>query len=346
MLIDWITARLPESFFTPEEWANLMTDTDRIMKYNPKTGEQHWESCAWESIRSDSHQLSFKVGSDAVWLQGSPARVIGDGCNVFSSGAASKLDLIGCVQRMSSFLFDNFGLKPRGSAHDWIVSRIDVTGNLLLDSADAVRIALDVLKELKGGKYKVNAKNTSTVYLGGNSRLTRSKIYAKGQHLRYLNKKKSYEGRIYSEYEIEKADRLLRLELTLGAQLLREKRIDNKSWWELSSGDLYEYWNDYFQKMIGDSEIMDTNHLQDKVFETAPTPGQARAAMGTWALIQQNGFVAAQSMHTTSTWYRNLKILRQAGLSDTDFSMGQIVPFRRKIFECQLVESWQELLAA
>jgi len=84
---------------------------DTCLRYNPTSGEQVWDTAAWESIRSDSHQLSFRIGTDALWVQGSPARVMGDGDAIFGSGAYSELNLIGCVDRMSAYAFQQFGIK-------------------------------------------------------------------------------------------------------------------------------------------------------------------------------------------------------------------------------------------
>jgi II/X family phage/plasmid replication protein len=339
MLIDWITARLPESFFSREEWDYLVSKSDRILRYNPATGEQVWESSAWESIRSDSHQLAFKVGSDSIRMQGSPARVIGDGCNVFSSGAANNLDLVACVSRMADYFFANFGLQPRGQASDWLVSRIDITGNLLLDSAADVRIALSTLKNTEIGRLRVTAKEGNTVYWGGKSRLRRAKAYAKGAHLEFLQRTNKLEKK-YTDNELFLAGRLLRLELTMGAQLLRERM--NKKWHELTALDLFYEWQSYFSQMIGNAEMTKDNIL-DRIMSVASTERQARNALATWSLIQSQGWELAKSITTKSSWYRNLKILRDAGLSDSDFSAGEVVPFRSRIFEAQIVHSWDEL---
>ena len=343
MLIDWITARLPDGHFERSEWDHLRSFSDRILRYNPATGEQVWETSAWESIRSDSHQLSFRIGSDALWVQGSPARIIGDGDAVFGSGASSELNLMGCVDRMSAYAFQQFQIQPRGHATDWIVSRIDVTGNLLLDTLEDVREALRILRDVEGGRYRVSQQAGDTVYWSHRSRLRSGKAYAKGPHLDYQSRKnRSYDGRVYQPEEINLANRLLRLELKLGAQLLREDRL-GKPWYELTSGDLYEQWNDYFGRMIGDSEMMTDADLKRKVIESAPTEGQGKAAYGCWTLIKSEGWERAREMCSKPTWYRNLKILRSAGLADADFSAGRVVEFRRRILDAKLVESWDEL---
>ena len=104
MLLDWVTARVPLTLFGDTDLARLLDLGDRIRRFDPKTGAVVWETQAWDSMRSDSHHLSYRVGVDALFMQGSPARVIGDGDAVFGAGPARALDLLGCVARMREVL--------------------------------------------------------------------------------------------------------------------------------------------------------------------------------------------------------------------------------------------------
>jgi hypothetical protein len=86
--------------------------------------------------------------------------------------------------------------------------------------------------------------------------------------------------------------------------------------------------------------------IEQRVYASAATEGQAKAAIGCWALIKAYGWEKAREMSGSKcTWYRNLKVLRAAGLSDADLSAGNVVPFRRPLIQCQQVESWDELMA-
>jgi II/X family phage/plasmid replication protein len=318
------------------------------MRYSNATGEVVWESQAWDSIRSDSHSLSFRVGSDAVWMQGSPARVIGDGCAVFGSGASSALDLVGCVDRMRQFLI---GVLARElgvvvdlpGARYWLISRVDVTGNLLLPDLAAVRSALTVLRGCEGGRYRVSQQAGDSVYWSHRSRRKSGKAYAKGPHLEYLQRRRAYEGRRYNATELALASRLLRLELKLGAQFWREQV--GKHWSLVTPAELREQWEEYFGRMIGGAEVTEAS-IKERVHALAKTDGQARSALGTWALIQGHGWEAARELVSRPTWYRHLKLLREAGLSDADLSAGQVVFLRRRVIEYREVASWPELRAA
>ena len=99
---------------------------DRVARYAADTGELRYESACWDSIRSDTHQISVRVGSDALWMRGSPARVIGRGDAAFGAGASRALDPVGCLERMRASVSERLGVGLPVARH-WTVSRVDVT---------------------------------------------------------------------------------------------------------------------------------------------------------------------------------------------------------------------------
>jgi len=242
MLIDWVTCRLPESCLSAESWRVLSGMGDRIARYSAATGEVVWESTAWDSMRSDSHAIALRLGSDALWLQGSPARVIGQGCAVFGEGSAFQLDLAGCVAAMVQFAGSMVGLNLP-SYMSWLVTRVDVTGNLMLDNQAQVREALTVLRDCEGGRYRVSQQAGDTVYWSHKSKLRKGKAYAKGAHLRYQMKRKGYDGYQYDENQLTLAEKLLRLELTLGSVWFKRQP---DAWFDLTPHQLIRQWEDYF----------------------------------------------------------------------------------------------------
>lgn len=345
MLIDWLTIYLPMENIPRDDWHKLTLLTDRIRRYCPKTGEMRWESAAWESVRSDSHQIVFRVTGDAVFLQGSPARVCGDGCAVFGSGASAELDIVGCFQAMRSFISSQIGIDLSNDPKHWKCTRIDVTGNLALDDQAAVRVALRTLRECEGGRYRVSQQAGDTVYWSHKSRLRAGKAYGKGDQLQKQIKGKDYTGRQYSLTDLLNANRLLRLELRLGSQWIRERV--GSPWYALNASTLTGEWRDYFERMIGEAD-MTTDNLQERIEAAAPTPGQAKAAYSLFLLIQSQGWQQAREVTNRATWYRHLKTLHAAGLGDTDIAAGNVVQLRRKVLECSAVHSWADfqLLAA
>lgn len=339
MLIDWITARIPLDRLSPEAVEICRGFGDRIQRYCPKTGEIRYETSAWESVRSDSHQISVRVGSD-LWVQGSPARCIGDGCSVFGAGASAALDLPGSLARMLAHVETVMGvsLPP---VPGWLVSRVDVTGNLELDALSEVREALRVLRDCEGGRYRVSQQAGDSVYWGGKSKHRKGKAYAKGPQLAYLLKKDSYTGRTYNAVELQQAERLLRLELTLGREFWARH-----DWRAITPEQLKEQWRSYFERMVGSAEMQTDNDVQTRILAVAETEGRGRAAYGCWLMIQAQGWERARRAYAKRTWYRHLKTLRAAGLGDADISAGRVVPLRRRVMEARMVTSWDDLKAA
>lgn len=338
MLIDWVTVRVPMQFLSDEAREAARQLGDRVCCYCPKTGQVRYESQRWESVRSDSHQIAIRAGTD-LWIQGSPARVIGDGCAVFGSGAAAALDLVACVQRMTAFVGGHLGVSLP-SWHHWVVSRVDVTGNLELSGLPEVRQALAVLRDCEGGRYRVSQQAGDTVYWSHLSKLRAGKAYAKGPHLQYLMKSAKYDGRRYTPEELQSAARLLRLELKLGREWFARN-----PWQYVDADRLRSEWDAYFSRMIGGAEVTTDHDLEQRIISAAKTEGQGRAAFGCWAMIQSEGWERARSFFTKTTWYRNLKVLRAAGLGDADISAGQVVPLRRRVLEARQVTNWSQLAA-
>jgi len=343
VLIDWVTARVPLDGLSEQVRQAVAVIGDRIVRFCPRTGEQRWETSAWDSIRSDTHQVVVRVGAD-LWMQGSPARVCGDGDAVFGAGVSAALDLVGCVDAMRRFLSHQLGvvLPP---AERWIVTRVDVTGNLLLPDLRTVRDALRVLRDVEGGRYRVSAQAGDTVYWCARSKLRAGKAYAKGPHLRHLMRQRGYDGRQYTPQEIAAADRLLRLELRLGREFWARN-----VWKGFSAEQLRAQWLEYFGRMAGETEVTEDTDLQARIFDAARelclTEGRARAAWGMWCQIQAQGWERAREMVHKSTWSRNLKVLRAAGLRDGDISSGRVIPMRLRVMDAALVTSWSDLRAA
>ncbi len=338
MLIDWTTARVPLDLLTDEAREKAWQIGDRLCCYCPKTGDVRYESFKWESIRSDSHQIVIKAGSD-LWMQGSPARVIGAGDAVFGAGASAGLDLLGCVDRMRQFVSAQLGC-PLPPADLWTVSRIDITGNLELDSIAEVRQALTILRNCEGGRYRVSQQQGDTVYWSHGSKLKAGKAYAKGPHLAKLMGNPKYDGCRYTAEEISAANRLLRLELKLGREWFARN-----PWLNVTPEQLRQEWESYFFRMIGGADMASDDDLQQRVIAAAKTEGQGKAAYGCWVMIQREGWERAREFYSKPTWYRHLNTLRAAGLRDADISVGQVVPLRRQIMQARLVTSWSQLAA-
>lgn len=355
-MIDWLSIKIPSNCIDVDYLREYASSQDRIVRISGK-GELQWETIAWESVRSDSHQLALQVTGHYIRIQGSPARVIGDGDNVFSSGASAASDLRGCFERMIQFIVQHTGIPLPADPAQWALTRLDVTCNLHLGSLPAVRQALAILRDCEGGRYKVSSQAGDTVYWSQRSRFRKGKAYAKGaeimQKIAHFNKKRFQAftlPRLYDLQEMELAAGLLRLELTLGSQFWGEYADKGLNWFEVSPVFLNEQWDSYFSRMIGGADMpLDTDiyarllQVVDKKDDGTPKEGLAKAAHGLWLLIQDRGWETARNNTAKTTWYRNLKFLHAAGLSDADISKGKVVPIRREILKATPVHSWAQL---
>lgn len=340
-MIDWVTARRALDTFSNDEQAALRSFGDRILRVTP-SGEVVYEIAAWDSIRSDSHQVVVRVGGSDVWVQGSPARCCGDGDTVFGSGPSASMDLCGSLQRMVAV--GGVGVKGLGFGHAglWSVSRVDVTQSICLPDSHSVLAALDSIRGSQGGRFRVSATSGSTVYHGGKSRLRRGKAYAKGQHIRYMQRSRNYDGRVYNEQEMCMADRLLRLEVSLGAQWWRRMLSEGVNWWDVSPGLLIEAWRTFYEPILGSGGVMGMS-VVDRISGVDCTDGARRAALGAWALISSVGWEDAQRCYPRSSWYRHVRILRAAGLGGVDFGTPVVV---ESILQYPVVASWESLKVA
>lgn len=341
MLIDWLTLTLKyDSCPDWGGWKRLKNWGDRIMRVCPATGLVVWEMSAWDTVRSDSHQISISANSTELRIQGSPARVMGYGDAVFGFGDAGR-DPYQCALAMIRFVSRHIHFVSIPHPRLWSCSRVDVTCNYLMSSLADVRVALAELRNVEGGRYRVSAKAGDTVYWSQKSVHRSGKAYSKGPHLRYLVSKKGYSGFNYSDSDLNLADKLLRLELTLKRRFFKDSSIP---WYNMVWSDLFVQFENFFLRMIGDFEVTVMNFLS-RLIDVSPTEGQAKSAARTWACIQTMGWQAVRDSTPESTWYRHLNLFRKAGLGDADISAGRIVSLRRRVVMTP-VASWDELRRA
>ena len=333
MLIDWMTLSTDASLLDPQTVARISSSQDKIMRVS-SDGEVKWVMPCRANIRSDSHQITVRIGSH-LDIQGSPARTKGTQDNVF--GEANPVD---AFLDMVLFLSNTLEVSLPCNPTCWRLTRMDVTGNFDLGSLSNVRQALNYLRHVEGGRYQVKTE-AETIYWAKSSRLRAGKAYAKGPHMRHLAEKEQVD---LTPDQLFLVDRLLRLELRLGNQFWRERAAQR--WYRWSSEQLYEQFSAYFGQFIGKVEVVEVDKLLDELMEVAPTEGLAKAAYRTWLLIQSHGMEKARELTAKRTWYRHKRLLQQCGVSWADFHHRALVPFRRKtIVLSDPVRSWEDLIA-
>lgn len=334
-MIDWLTLQIDVADLPVETYLAMRGKHSLICQISPD-GSLEWEKPVRRNVRSDSHQITVEL-CGSLRIYGSPARVGLVRCdNVFGSS-----DVLECAQRMIDFVarIEEVQLPV---AQAWGCTRIDVTENYDLGQLAHVRTALNHLKAAEGGRYQVRTAAES-VYWSQKSTVKSGKAYAKGPHMRYLEKRgKSF----LSQDEIDLTDRLLRLELSLRRHWI--SRQAKKHWHELTEAELQKIHAEYFAGLIGSAEITEQSDMRSELIEAAGrlgmTEGQGRAAYMSWCQIQAVGLHAWKDDCPKSTFYRHKKIMFEAGLSWADLKSRKVVPLRtRPIVLGEPIRSWAEL---
>lgn len=338
-MIDWLSPWLDVSLVPEPLRLLLEKESGKIMKFS-SDGVVEWERCAWESIRSDSHQISCRIGS-RLEIQGSPARV-GLRNNAFGS-----LDIRYCADKMISFVLSRFGF-PRETLPpllEWGCTRIDITRNLCMASREEPVQALEALKYLPSGRQKISFEPDG-LYIGKRSSHQTAKVYLKGQDAKRLQKS---EKAFYTEEELLLSEYLLRFELMLRSRRIKDlSKLFKRHWSEFTPEFLLARHDEFFSKYLSDAEIVDMNTLLEKLIEVATTSGRteaaARQAYGFYLLVRQNGLANAKASTTKTTFYRHKKLLEDAGVAASDLVQSNVVPIRRKpILLCDAVCSWDDV---
>lgn len=356
-MIDWLTLRIPldVSGLGPELSKRLRESMNTVHCFDPE-GVEMWRKAVvdFDSLRSDTPGICWMTHSDGVqtWLAiGASPASLEHGCNVFGSD-----DIVHCAR----VIIEHAAKALRAAlpmVRAWTVRRIDITENYLLPTADAVKHALRVLLQTDGGHRRASSPKSGgdSVYWNPKSVRSKGKAYHKGPQLRALMRKTSV---AISDAQLEIADRMLRLEHTRGAQFFRDFEKAGRHWFDLSIEDLRKFHTDFFGRMFGEVEVKDMSdvlpRLQALQVSHAKTghlvpisEGQALAAFRTWSVIKSVGLQQAKESMPRATWYRHVKLLRDAGLGDMDISTAEIVPFRRHVVVIdEPVRSWADCKVA
>jgi len=348
MLIDWVSLRLPLHLIPPETAAVIESVQDRMLRVTA-SGEVVSISPLWSSIRSDSHQITVCVGADHLRIQGSPARVLGDGCAVFGSGPSSSLDLAGSARAMIAFVGRQFGVDLSSvPLQCWRVTRVDVTQNYFLASLADVKATLSQLSKVNAGRLRVRTIAGDSAYWNPSSNYVSGKAYAKGPHLDYQARRNPHAPKV-SEEDRRNAGHILRLEISLKRHFWRERAI--APWYEMDELELSFQHANFFSFLWGTTEVDTIKTLPDighdadimtRCERVAPTPSRGRAAYRTWAAIRASGFDFVRENTPKSTWTRHQRILLDAGLTRADMSLGALAPISRRV-DLVPVNSWAEL---
>jgi len=339
-MIDWLTLIIDGSLLPVDAREKCLNNIDRIQRINPATGEVRWETVCRESIRSDSHHVTVQFGS-TLTIQGSPARIAN--CN----NVFGELDIQKCALDMITFVATHFHIFLPRNLKKWRCTKIDVTQNFDMGSLEQVQQAIDAYKFIKVGRQKTSTEET-TVMWGKGSTLHMGKMYAKGPHARKMASQKSAS---YSETELKKADKLLRVEYSIRRLMIRRLRETGLEWYQLTPQILLGLHRDYFHKFISEVEVVDMDNILNLLLENVgkgegriPTEGRARAAYDCYLRCRELGVKVARTTYPSSTFRKHLQNLRSVGLGESDLQPYNVVPLRRRqLFLDKPVSSWDEI---
>jgi len=345
-LIDWLTLRLPlEEIENAGLRARLSQCLNSLHCAN-SDGEILWSKKVLDvdALRSDSIGLFWQIQNDGkrefLVIGGSPA-TIEHGNNVFGSfdiRAGAGVLIRAASIELGAILPADFGL--------WQCRRIDITGNFALPDSASVKQALRQLSIADGGRRKASndSRGGDSVYWNPTSDLVKGKAYAKGPQLRRLVRMGKVE---VSPERLDLADRLLRFEHTRGARWFRRLAEAGSNWFDLSSDQLIGFFMEFFGRVVGGVEVaeMERYELVNRIRAVNDcSEHQAESAFTTYRNIRADGFDVTKGYMSARTWYRHLKMLRNAGINDADLTSGNVVHFRPvRVVLAQPVGSWDEL---
>lgn len=340
-MIDWLTLIIDGSLLPVDAREKCLNNIDRIQRINPATGEVRWETVCRESIRSDSHHVTVQFGS-TLTVQGSPARIAN--CN----NVFGDLDIQRCAIEMITFVATHFHIFLPRNLKLWRCTKIDITQNFDMGSLEQVKQAIDAYKTISVGRQKTSTEDT-TVMWGKGSNLHMGKMYAKGPHARKMASQKSAS---YTETELKKADKLLRVEYSMRRLMIRRIReTTGLEWYQFTQEFLLQHHFDYFHKFISDVQVVDMDNILNLLIENVgegegkiPTEGRARAAYDCYTRCRMAGLKIAKETYPKATWHKHLKYLRSVGLGESDLQPLNVVPLRRRqLFLDKPVSSWDDI---
>lgn len=348
LLIDWLTLRIPlNEKLGPAIHERVLSCLGQVQCWSAD-GVLMWQKNALDvdKLRSDTPGLCWQVQSDGkqqyLVIGGSPASVE-HGLNVFGSldirsGANALLRLARRILRAV--------LPP---LEQWDCRRIDITGNYLLPDPESVKQALRMLLVSDGSRRKASSAKGGgdTVSWNPTSDLASGKAYHKGPQLRYLVKEDKVKA---SEEQLAAADRLLRLEHKKGSRWFRRFEQKGGCWYRLTAWELWQEFRGFFGRLVEGVEVREMNRqamVLQLIEANGITEGRAEAAFTTLRNIREDGFEVVKGYLPKATFYRHLKYLRAAGVTDADMHTAKILAFRPvKIVLAEPVGSWEQIRRA
>lgn len=365
--IDWLTLVLT----VPVEYHSILTKIiaglPQVMKWIPNSGKIEWSISTFQShnfsddddpdfLPSDYYKIAVKFQPDSIIFSGSPARFLNEGNNVFGPHSLNvAVDLFhAAIVRFFQHYPVPIPLPPITDSA-WSCRRIDMTSNFLLPSLVDCSTVIDLLanrRAVQGAVAEFDGLSLpdasvskswggKTVYWGRRSKNTKTKVYAKGPHLRHQLARD--EARCQGGDEIL-VDRLLRFEVTFGSKFFYNWRHDHDPGTHFLSvyPALVAFFNSRRDLILGNNfDIRDRKMEElDLLISVCPSLAIANSVYRTLLFSRSHGIELLKQTMSKRSFYRHVALLKKAGLHLED--APNLIRFVRTI-EMQPVGSWEEL---
>ena len=155
---------------------------------------------------------------------------------------------------------------------------------------------------------------------------------------------------------------LIRYESQFGSRYFKQDlkkigvgyKMAKKYWYQLTDKDLKKMHSDFWCSRVGTGiTTMNINEIKLKFEESAVQlgfkSGYGLKAFATWNLIKSIGHLNVYSPKNDNsllgkrTFYIHKKIALNAGLTQSDFQSGEVMPFSRETIQLVSVNSWSDL---
>lgn len=330
-----------------------------------KDGEVYHTRHPWDSIPSSYEGMAFKIcdyrdtqlDDFYIILKCSPAKIM-LGHNLFGSS-----DFRDCFFAMVELFTEAY---PQVMAEldlkTWYLNHIDITYFSRADSKHEATTFINALHCVSYGQVKSRTGYNGTAYFGKKkSRLKKIKVYSKFDELlasveKLKNKPncKKILDDVYTPELLSWSERMVRWELSLYHRYLERRGIDcnviellkngNLSekklikLWQEGMKDLFKAFEGREMKTINDDDIRE--NLRAKYSKVTSkgniTYTAADNAFRTFKLIKTDGWLNAQRLMSSKSFYRHVSMLHECGLSRAALqnmtgTKSNVIPFTRFI---------------
>lgn len=330
-MIDWLTLNIDMQHID-ERYRDVLTSQSERLIHISKEGEIKYSTSKFARVTvdgefaSDLCGLSINATTTSFTICGSPARTK-QTHNVFGSSSIEA-----CFHDMLFFVETALDVKLPHFKAKWNCTRIDFNQQYDLGSQTAVLQALSYLRHAETRGHNVTTSGT-TVYWNKSSSHLSLKAYNKYVDLkRTIAKKQTH----LDDELLSLTQGIIRFEMKVGRHYFAKlKERYNKHWYQLNQSDIKQLFEMQMNPILGDDmNVTDHESIRAKVIESAITMGYTEQmgarAYSTFNMIKLEGIESVKRQMKRSSFFLHQKILRGAGLSKADITMGDVLQFRRK----------------